>query len=290
MKNILFSILVSSLFSGCALEKGLKSIAASQYNKYLTDCKVLYPNTSIDAAMVERVGTRITRAITLYYTSIGKGSMLSGYKWEFNTIDSKEINAWCMPGGKVIVYSGLLHVTQNESALAIVMGHEIAHAICKHFNEGMSQAMINKLEGSELEDVLALIPSQKQDHLHMSFVMGSKDEVMSPWSHHQETEADKFGLIFAAIAGYDPREAITFCRRMSSAESANQTLTQNIQYSDSIRLNLRLKNLNQFMPGALKYYNPQNEMIQDTEENEVLLHQPADLHKKIVVEDQRISK
>jgi predicted Zn-dependent protease len=265
MKNIIYSLIIASLFSSCALdlatgrnelspaqEKGLQHVASTQYTKYLKDSKVLNPNTNLDAAMVERVGTRITNAITKYYNKLGKGAMLNGYKWEFNTVDSKDINAWCMPGGKVIVYTGLLKVTQNETALAIVMGHEIAHAIAKHCNDGMDQAIINKLEGPELENVLALMPTVDQDHLHMSFVTGSKDVVLSQWTRHQESEADKFGLEFAAIAGYDPREAFPFLQRMSSARAASQPESLSMKSTH----NSRLKNLKQFMPGALNFYTP----------------------------------
>ena len=144
MKNIIFLLFVLFL-TGCALnlvtgrnqlslvpESELQSMATSQYSSFLSEHKVLNAGSSKDAAMVDRVGTRISKAITKYYISQQQESVITGYEWEFNTIDSKEVNAWCMPGGKVVVYKGLLPVTQNETALAIVVGHEIAHAIAKH--------------------------------------------------------------------------------------------------------------------------------------------------------------
>jgi predicted Zn-dependent protease len=176
--------------------------------------------------------------------------VLEGYKWEFNTVDSKDINAWCMPGGKVVVYTGLLAVTQNETALAIVMGHEIAHAVAKHGSERMSRAMVQQLGGTALEVALSQKPQQTRDLFMTSYGIGSQVGAMLPWSRQQETEADQFGLIFAAMAGYDPREAIPFWQRMSSAGGAKQPEFLSTHPSDDTRM----RKLNQFMPEALKYY------------------------------------
>ncbi|HAZ04733.1 MAG TPA: peptidase M48 [Marinilabiliales bacterium] len=200
--------------------------------------------------MVDRVGARIANAITKYYNDQGKNSVLQGYQWEFNTVDSKAVNAWCMPGGKVVVYTGLLPVTQNETGLAIVMGHEIAHSIAKHGNERMSQAMVQQLGGTALEVALAQKPQQTKDLFLMSYGVGSQLGAMLPWSRRQETEADQYGLIFAAMAGYDPREAIPFWQRMSAAGGANQPEFLSTHPSDETRI----RNLEKFMPEALKYY------------------------------------
>jgi len=266
-KYILFSVLIASLLTGCALdlatgrselsqeeESGLQTMAANRYNVYLTESKVFNSKTDVNAAMVERVGERLTKAITKYYNSTGQKSLLKGYKWEFNTVDSKEINAWCMPGGKVVVYTGLLAVTQNEAALAIVIGHEIAHAIGKHADERISQAMKDhKLEGSGLKAILSLDQGERQNTFLTSYINGNNNNIeKSRWSDHQETEADKFGLMFAALAGYDPNEAISFWQRMSSAqEAANQPGYISSYNSDNTRFN----NLKIFIPGAINYYN-----------------------------------
>ena len=131
--------------------------------------------------MVDRVGARIANAITKYYNSEGKESVLEGYTWEFNTIDdNKDINAWCMPGGKVVVYTGLLPVTQNETALAIVMGHEIAHSIAKHGNERMSQAMVQQMGGMALEVALSQKPQETQDLFMTTYGIGSSWELCCP--------------------------------------------------------------------------------------------------------------
>lgn len=293
MKTILFSVLMASLFTGCALdlatgrsqlspveESGLQLMSANQYNSYIAESKtkVLGPQVDINAAMVERVGARLTKAITKYYNHTGQKSLLKGYNWEFNTVDSKEINAWCMPGGKVVVYTGLLAVTQNEAALAIVLGHEIAHAIGNHTAERISLAMKHhKLEGSELEDVLALTPTERQNILLTSYVDGNHNLNKSYWSNHQETEADKFGLMFAALAGYDPNEAIPFWERMSSAEEANQPGYLSSYNSD----NTRFSNLKIFMPGALKFYS------QKIEKDELQVANMADLKNNIIVEESK---
>jgi predicted Zn-dependent protease len=262
MKNTLILMFIAALIGGCALnlvtgrnqlsliqESELQLMATSEYNSFLTENKPL-SNSNANAAMVDRVGARIASAITKYYTSQGKSEVLEGYKWEFNTINSDEVNAWCMPGGKVVVYTGLLPVTQNETALAIVMGHEIAHAVANHGNERMSRAMVQQLGGAALEVALAQKPQQTKDLFMMSYGIGSEVGAMLPWSRQQETEADQFGLIFAAMAGYNPQEAIPFWQRMSSAGGGKPPEFLSTHPSDD----RRIRNLQKFMPEALKYY------------------------------------
>jgi predicted Zn-dependent protease len=159
-----------------------------------------------------------------------------------------------MPGGKVVVYTGLLPVTQNETALAIVLGHEIAHSVAKHGNERMSQAMVQQLGGMALEVALAQKPQETQDLFLMSYGIGSEVGAILPWSRQQETEADQYGLIFAAMAGYDPREAIPFWQRMSAAGGASPPEFLSTHPSNETRI----RKLKQFMPEALKYYTPRN--------------------------------
>ena len=264
MKKIFYLLLCAFILAGCALnlitgrkqlslvkESDLWLMAVSQYNTFLKENKVLSSGTSRDAAMVDRVGARIANAITKYYSSEEKKSVLEGYSWEFNTIDDKKvINAWCMPGGKVVVYSGLLPVTQNETALAIVIGHEIAHSIAKHGNERMSQAMVQQMGGMALEVALAQKPQETQDLFMSTYGIGSQLGAMLPWSRQQETEADQYGLIFCAMAGYDPREAIPFWQRMSETGGGSPPEFLSTHPSDATRL----RKLNQFMPEALKYY------------------------------------
>jgi len=264
MKNIIISIFIASLLTGCILNKvtgrkqlslvqesELQLMAVSQYNTFLAENKVLNPGSSKDAALVDKVGARISNAITKYFNSQGKQSVTDGYKWEFNTVESKEVNAWCMPGGKVVVYSGLMPVTQNETSLAIVVGHEIAHAIAKHGSERMSEAMMQQLGGMALQVALSQKPQETQDIFMQSYAIGSQVGAMLPWSRQQETEADQYGLIFAAMAGYNPQEAIAFWQRMASAGGAKPPEFLSTHPSDETRM----KKLKQFMPEAMKYYN-----------------------------------
>ncbi len=263
MKKIIFLLLGTLFLTGCALnlvtgrkqlslvpESELQLMATSQYSNFLDEHKVLSPGHK-DAEMVDRVGARISNAITKYFNSEGKPSVVEGYKWEFNTIDSEEVNAWCMPGGKVVVYTGLLEVSQNETALAIVVGHEIAHAIAKHGSERMSQGMMQQLGGMALQVALSEKTQETQNLFLQSYAIGSQVGAMLPWSRQQETEADQYGLIFAAMAGYNPQEAIPFWERMSSAGGASPPEFLSTHPSDKTRI----RKLKQFMPEAMKYYN-----------------------------------
>jgi len=265
MKTILSLLIIVSLLEGCALnlitgrkqlslvsESELQLMATNQYKTFLNENKVLNSGSSKEAAMVDRIGLRITNAITKYFASEGKSSVLDGYVWEFNTVESKEVNAWCMPGGKVVVYTGILPVTQSEAALAIVMGHEIAHAIGKHGNERMSQAMVQQLGGMALEIAVAQKPQETQDIFLTSYGIGSQVGAMLPWSRQQETEADQYGLKFSAMAGYNPQEAIPFWERMAAAGGSKPPEFLSTHPSDETRI----RKLKQFMPEALKYYTP----------------------------------
>jgi predicted Zn-dependent protease len=264
IKHFSTLLLISLLLTGCVLnqvtgrkqlslvsDSELRSMAVAQYNEFLKENKVLNPNTSTEARMVSRVGSRISDAITKHYNNIGQPTVLEGFEWEFNTInDDKVVNAWCMPGGKVAVYTGLFPVTQNETALAIVIGHEIAHAIAKHGNERMSQALAQQLGGMALEIAVAQKPEETKNLFLMSYGIGSTVGAILPWSRQQETEADKYGLMFAAMAGYDPQEAVPFWQRMSQAGGPSPPEFLSTHPSDETRM----RKLKQFMPEALKYY------------------------------------
>ena len=254
-----------AILTGCALnlvtgrkqlnlvnESEVQELAASHYKAFLSENKALNPASNANAALVDRVGTSIANAITTYYKNQGKQTVLEGYNWEFSTIDNDEVNAWALPGGKVMVYTGLLSVTKNETALAIVMGHEIAHVVAKHGSERMSQALVQQMGGLALSIAIAQQPQETQNLFLMSYGIGSQIGAMLPWSRQQETEADKYGLIFAAMAGYDPREAIPFWQRMSEAGGGSPPEFLSTHPSDETRM----KNLEQFMPEALKHYTP----------------------------------
>ncbi|MEJ7586503.1 MAG: M48 family metallopeptidase [Ferruginibacter sp.] len=233
-------------------ESQLQATAVTEYRTFLSQSKVVSSSVNKDAEMVRRVGSRIANAITQYYTKQGKGSILSGYKWEFNLVDNKDVNAWCMPGGKVVVYTGLLPVAQNEAALAIVLGHEITHAVANHGNERMSQMMVTQGLGVA-GDVLTSGNSKVNTIFNGVFAPGSQIAYTLPNSRNQEYEADHFGLIFAAMAGYNPREAITFWQRMSQA-GGNAKPPEFLATHPSDEN--RISRLQGYMEEALKHYKP----------------------------------
>lgn len=233
-------------------EKELETTAVGQYQSFLSTNKVVSSSANKDAEMVKRVGTRIANAITAYYDSKGLGSELKDYKWEFNLVDSREVNAWCMPGGKVVVYTGILPVTQNEAALAIVLGHEITHAVAGHGRERMSQAMV--AEGLQIAGNVALSNDPQAVNIFNSvYGPGAQVGVLLPNSRKQELEADHYGLIFAAMAGYNPEEAIRFWQRMAKLSGANGSPAF---LSDHPSDEDRIKKLQGLMPEALRYYKP----------------------------------
>lgn len=235
-------------------ESEIQNMAAGQYKEFLTTNKVVSVSSNKrEVEMVHRVGQRIAAAITSYYNQQGLGKELEGYNWEYNLVDSKEVNAWCMPGGKIVVYTGLLPITQNETALAIVLGHEITHALAKHGNERMSQAMVQQLGGVALSVALANKPSETQALFMNAYGIGTNVGVLLPFSRQHELEADRLGLRFAAMAGYDPREAIPFWQRMKSASGNNQPP----QFLSTHPLDdVRIAKLQEEMPDALNYYKP----------------------------------
>ncbi len=233
-------------------ESQLQQMALTEYQSFLSQNKVVATTGNKDAEMVRRVGTRIANAITEYYTSMGKGDVLKGYKWEFNLVDNKEVNAWCMPGGKVVVYTGLLPVVQNEAALAIVLGHEITHAVASHGNERMSQTLLAQGIGIA-GDVLTNKNTKVNGIFNNIYGPGAQVGVLLPNSRKQEYEADHYGLIFAAMAGYNPNEAIAFWQRMA-ASSSGQKPAEFLSTHPSDEN--RITKLKGYMQEALKYYKP----------------------------------
>jgi predicted Zn-dependent protease len=234
MKKIFPFFVIISLFISCTQnlvtgrkqlslvsEPELQSMATQEYQTFLTANKVVSVSSNRDAEMVNRVGSRIAAAIKTYYDGLGHPSVLEGYQWEFNLVDNKEVNAWCMPGGKVVVYTGLLPISQNEAALAFVIGHEITHAVAQHGNERMSQALLQQLGGAALQVALANKPVETQNLFLTAYGIGSTVGGTLPFSRKEESEADKYGLYFAAMAGYNPQEAIPFWERMAAAAGAN---------------------------------------------------------------------
>jgi predicted Zn-dependent protease len=238
-------------------ESELQQMASQQYRTFLSQNKVVAGTANKDAEMVRRIGVRISKAITDYYTEQGKGELLKGYQWEYNLVDSKDVNAWCMPGGKVVVYTGILPVTQNEAALAVVMGHEIAHAVANHGNERMSQAMLAQGIGVA-GGVLTSGNPQVFNIFNAAYGTGAQVGVLLPNSRKQELEADRFGLIFAAMAGYNPKEAPAFWQRMAKLSGGNKPPEfLSTHPSDETRIT----KVQQYSEEAMKFYKPVNQSV-----------------------------
>lgn len=266
MKSILSLFFISLVAIACSTnaitgrsqlklvpESQLQTMAVEEYQTFLKSNKVVSNTTNKDAEMVRRVGQRISGAVVSYYASKGLSSTLEGYKWEYNLVDNKEANAWCMPGGKIVVYTGLLPITQNEAALAVVMGHEVSHAIFQHGNERMSQGLAQQLGGAALSVALSSKPEATQALFNTAYGVGTNVFGILPFSRKHELEADHYGLIWAAMAGYNPQEAINLWERMEKA-SNGQKPPEFLSTHPSE--GTRIEELKKYMPEALKYYKP----------------------------------
>ena len=228
----------------------VNAMALQQYQETLQQSKL--STNSTNAAMVKRVGQNLATAVESYLKANGLADEVKNYAWEFNLVQDAQVNAWCMPGGKIVVYEGLLPVTQNEASLAIVLGHEIAHAVAKHSAERLSNAYKEQYGTQILGSVLqgAGMSESTQQLLSLGHSLGSKLWT-SGFSRKQESEADHMGLIFAAMAGYDPQVATSFWQRMSAQGNGGGGL-----FSDHPSDETRIKNIQEWMPEALKYYKP----------------------------------
>lgn len=202
-------------------------------------------------ALVKRVGTRVQKAVEQYMAEKGLSSELQGFAWEFNLIDDpKTVNAWCMPGGKVAFYTAILPICKDEAGVAVVMGHEVAHAIANHGRERMSQGLAANMGISTLGAAMGQNPTMTKDIFMQAVGMGTQIGMLK-FSRQHESEADKIGLIFMAIAGYDPQEAPKFWERMS-AGSGGQKPPEWLSTHPSDET--RIADLNKAMPEAMKYY------------------------------------
>ena len=225
------------------------NLSNQQYQQYMQSTK---PSTNAaNTAMVKRVGQNLANAVVSYLNANGLGSEVSQYKWEFNLVQDQQVNAFCMPGGKIVVYEGLLPVTRDETSLAIVLGHEIAHAVAKHSAEQMSTA-IKQQYGAQALGVLmagAGASSGLQQVAGTVFGLGAQG-ASAKYSRDHESEADHLGIIFAAMAGYDPEAAVSFWQRMSQATGGGSTSWLSTHPSDATRI----KQIQGWLPEARKYY------------------------------------
>ena len=190
------------------------SMSAQQYGTFLKENKLSQDQQQV--ATVKRVGARIQGAVERYFTSSGLQDYLKKYNWEFNLVEDKQVNAWCMPGGKVVVYTGIMPVARDDAGLAVVMGHEIAHAIAEHGNERMSQGLLAQLGGTALSTALATQPDATRQLWMSVYGVGAQYGALMPYGRMQESEADHLGLVFMTMAGYDPNAAVGFWERMAA--------------------------------------------------------------------------
>ncbi|HMR91485.1 MAG TPA: M48 family metallopeptidase [Chitinophagaceae bacterium] len=234
-------------------ESELQTMASQEYVQFLSSNKVVAASANKDAEMVKRVGQRITAVVQSYYNEKGISDKLQGFNWEYNLVNDPNVNAWCMPGGKIVVYTGLLPITQNEAALAVVMGHEVCHALLQHGNQRMSQQMGAQAVQAGLAIALANKPQQTQNLFMTAYGLGAQVGLILPFSRKHELEADRWGLIFAAMAGYNPQEAIPLWERMEKAgggQKPPEFLSTHPSEGN------RIAQLQKIMPEALKHYNP----------------------------------
>ncbi|MET4105213.1 M48 family metallopeptidase [Hymenobacter sp. UYP22] len=228
----------------------MNAMAATEYQKVLSSSRVV--NSGEQAAMVKRVGLRIQQAVEQYFSQRGQQAQLEGYQWEFNLLDDKQENAWCMPGGKVAVYTGILPITEDETGLAVVMGHEIAHAVARHSSERMSQQMAAQGLGSVASAAVGQTPTVTQNVFLQAVGVGSSLGLLK-YGRSQESEADHLGLIFMAMAGYNPDTAVQFWQRMDAREnSASPPEFLSTHPSNGTRI----AGIQKELPEARTYYKP----------------------------------
>ncbi len=262
LKKFIFLALIAFTFSYCNTvpvtgrrqlkfmpDSELLAMSFSQYNQFLSQNRLSTNQAQVN--MVRGVGTRIQRAVEAYMAERGMSDRIENFRWEFNVVEDRQINAFCMPGGKVVVYTGIMPICRDENGLAIVMGHEIAHAIAEHGNERMSQTLL----ANGLLTVGGAIIQSKNPSLINQILLQSAGVVTNlgllSFSRQHESEADKIGLIFSSMAGYDPREAPAFWQRMAAASNGQQPPEFLSTHPSHDR---RIRDLEAMMPEAMSYY------------------------------------
>ena len=261
MKKTIFFLLLAIALTSCSkvLLTGRKQLLLVSDSEMLSSSLVSYKQfidsvpaskDKANTALVKKVGAKMSAVVEAYLKANGMEAEIANFAWEFNLVKDTSVNAFCMPGGKVVVFEGILPVTKTEVGMAVVMGHEIAHAVAKHSNERASQQMVAQYGSAITDALLAGKSAATRSTISTIYGIGSQYGVMLPYSRKQELEADRLGLIFLAMAGYDPHESITFWERMS-ASSANAPMEfMSTHPSDANRI----AQLKKILPEALQYY------------------------------------
>ncbi|MBL3655997.1 M48 family metallopeptidase [Fulvivirga sediminis] len=261
IKKILFLFVIGLFLYSCASvpvtgrsqlnlvsNSEILPMSYDEYQQVLKESKLSNNQKYVD--MVKTVGKKIQVAVEEYMRQNGMSDNLKGYSWEFNVIDSDQVNAWCMPGGKVAFYSGIMPICQDETGVAVVMGHEVAHAVANHGRERMSESLIANFGLSSLSTAFGQDPSLTQQLLYQSVGIGTQLGMLK-FSRTHESEADHIGLIFMAMAGYNPSEAPKFWERM---EANSGGARQPEFLSTHPHPDTRIADLKKELPEALKYY------------------------------------
>lgn len=267
MKKILVLLIFALLGYSCATvpvtgRKQLSLVSNSEllplsfdnYKSVLDSSKLSANKQQVD--MVKRVGANIQQSVEEFMAQNNWSDQLKGYDWEFNLVDENIVNAWCMPGGKVVFYTGIMPVCKDETGVAVVMGHEVAHAIANHGAERMSQGLLQQMGGVALDVAVANQPGETRALFGMAYGLASNYGAMLPFSRLHESEADEMGLIFMAMAGYDPGEAPKFWERMAE-KSGGKAPPEFMSTHPSHET--RISDLNAKIPEAMKYYKPKSE-------------------------------
>lgn len=224
----------------------ISAMALQQYKQTLSESKVISGTSA--SKSIQNVGLRIKNAANNYYKSIGRSGDLTNYQWEFNLIDDKQVNAWCMPGGKVAVYTGILPITKTDTGLAVVMGHEVSHALAGHGNERISQSMVAQYGGQILGSTIS--NGQMATIFQQVYPVGAQVALLK-YGRSQELEADEMGLYLMSMAGYDPREAQPFWQRMEASSTGSK---QPAFLSTHPSPENRRGDIAKHLPKALEYY------------------------------------
>jgi len=261
-KSSLFSIIIAFAFllAGCSSvpvtgrkqlslvsNQEVLTLSLQQYDEFIKGAPI--STDKANTALVQKVGRNIANAVETYLKNNGYADEVSSYSWEFNLVKSTDVNAFCMPGGKIVVYEGILPYTQNETGLAVVLGHEVAHAVAKHANERMSNQMATQYGTAAVGAALGGASAGVQQAAAVALGLGSQYGILLPYSRKQELEADKLGLIFMAMAGYDPGQAAAFWQRMSQ-QGGKTPEFMSTHPSD----NTRIQQIQKDLPEARKYY------------------------------------
>jgi predicted Zn-dependent protease len=227
-------------------------LSLQQYSQFMAASKV--SGDAANTAMVKRVGERTVKAVDEYCLKTGTENPFAGYQWEFNLVQDPNVNAFAMPGGKVVVNTGILPVTQGEPGLAVVVGHEIAHVFARHGGERMSQGLLVQGLGFGLSQALKDKPEETKSLFMTSYGLATQVGFILPYSRKHEQEADRLGLTFMALAGYDPREAVTFWQRMAAASKGAAKPSEFL--STHPASDTRIADLEKALPEALQHYKP----------------------------------